>query len=49
MAKKKRLRYKTALLKTELSRQHFLQVSLTEFQKVVRNGLRHKRLTQFIA
>jgi len=46
--KKKRLRYKTALLKTEISRQYALQVSLTEFQKVVRNNLSNKRLTHFI-
>ena len=45
---KKRLRYKRTLLKTAISRQHVLQVSFTEFQKVLRNGLRNKRLAQFI-
>jgi hypothetical protein len=45
---KKRLRYKTTLLKTGISRQHALQVSFTDFQNVLRNGLSNKRLTQFI-
>jgi len=44
---KKRLLYKTTLLITGISRQHVLQFSFTEFQKVLRNGLRNKRLTQF--
>jgi hypothetical protein len=39
---KKRILYKTTLLKIGISRQHVLQIWFTEFQKALQNGLRNK-------